>query len=63
MKDIKEWRSQESLLQLEKYNYKYQESHDPIFIVKPENACQGKGIFLVRDIKDIENYYQNIGGS
>jgi len=50
-------------MQLEKWNYNNQDGPDPIFIVKPENACQGKGIFLVRDIRDIEAYYQNIGGS
>lgn len=37
---------------------------EKIFIVKPEAACQGRGIFLARDLKDIENYnlgYQSAG--
>jgi len=32
---------------------------EPIFIVKPEAACQGKGIFLAKDMRDIELYSQN----
>ena len=29
---------------------------DPIFIVKPENGCQGRGIFLIKEYADIEAY-------
>jgi tubulin polyglutamylase TTLL6/13 len=32
---------------------------DPIYIVKPEAACQGKGIFLIKEHKDIENNYNS----
>jgi len=37
---------------------------DAIFIVKPENACQGKGIFLIRDLSDMERQLtaQNAAG-
>ena len=35
---------------------------NPIFIVKPEAACQGKGIFLAKDMKEIENYYKGTEG-
>jgi glutathione synthase/RimK-type ligase-like ATP-grasp enzyme len=27
---------------------------DQIFIVKPEAQCQGRGIFLIRDYRDLE---------
>ena len=30
-----------------------EEKSDAIFIVKPEAACQGKGIFLIRYLTDI----------
>ena len=36
-----------------------QEPPNKIFIVKPEAACQGRGIFLARDLRDIENYNQS----
>lgn len=51
-------------LQLQSQNFdpkkqrQAQHDHDEkIFIVKPEAACQGKGIFLVKDVKDIEQNY------
>ena len=30
------------------------EKSEAIFIVKPEAACQGKGIFLIKDMNDLD---------
>ena len=63
LQSIKEKEEEDELLSISNnkafINKVKQEKTDAIFIVKPEMGCQGKGIFLIRDLNDLEKF---IGG-